>query len=99
MIHDQPELSGLSDSDRRVFRRHKHRAEVIGREEANRHQDFAKAKAAAIARIKEEYSSILGAILVALLVKVAVEALWAWLKTKWPDTFTGEIPTDEEGAS
>lgn len=93
-IYKSASVESLSAEDNRLFGRWNNRAEVIGREEGESHDDPFKAREVAIARLRGECGSILGMILLGLLVKVAVDVIWERIKKRFPDKFTGECPPE-----
>jgi len=87
--------SNLSEPDRRRFRSLRNRAEQIGAEEAELTDDYETAVRATRQRIKQETGSIITMILIGLLVKAAVEIIWAILTRKHPSKYTGSPPPIE----
>lgn len=91
IFDDSDEQDGLGE---RSLGWRKRRAVEIGRQEAKRHGDFDKARDATRRRLNQEFGSIVTSIILGLLLKAAIEAIWAALKSINPAKFSGSMPTE-----
>jgi hypothetical protein len=87
-------FESLRGEDRRLFLRHKRRAERIAEKHAEQSDDPHAAFDAAYAEFKGGFNSLIGAVAMALLAKVIAHVIWKILQKKFPSIFTGGIPSD-----